>query len=218
MKMRDDFTIKTIDVLSKRVALRCSNPDCRKLTIGPNSAKQRTTNIGVAAHITAASPKGPRYDPNIISEERTSIDNAIWLCQSCAKLIDSDSTRYNIAILQKWKRDAEYETDLELTNAKIARNSEKYDEVFKLMPNLINEMTVDIKNHLLYREFILFKKGLTYNSVGRMYLVYYYDDHENLDEKMILLENIGLIRDITYNNTKRYILTEDFVEILKNRE
>ena len=51
-----------------------------------------------------------------------------------------------------------------------------------------------------------------------MYLVYYYDDHENLDEKMILLENIGLIRDITYNNTKRYILTEDFVEILKNRE
>jgi hypothetical protein len=46
--------------------------------------------LGVAAHITAASPDGPRYDQNLSSEQRKSPDNGIWLCQNCAKLVDND--------------------------------------------------------------------------------------------------------------------------------
>jgi hypothetical protein len=64
-------------------------------------------NIGVAAHITAASPGGPRYDPNLSAEDRKSPDNGIWLCQSCAKLIDSDQQRYTVSLLREWKRLAE---------------------------------------------------------------------------------------------------------------
>jgi tetratricopeptide (TPR) repeat protein len=63
--------------------------------------------IGVAAHITAASPGGPRYDANLTPEQRSHPDNGIWLCQSCAKLIDNDPERYTVAVLREWKVSAE---------------------------------------------------------------------------------------------------------------
>jgi len=58
--MCDDFPMSIKDVLAKRVGLRCSNPDCRQLTSGPQEDPANATNIGVASHITAASPDGPR--------------------------------------------------------------------------------------------------------------------------------------------------------------
>jgi hypothetical protein len=64
-------------------------------------------NIGVAAHITAASPGGPRFDPDLTTEQRQSADNGIWLCQNCAKLVDNDTTRYSVDTLRCWKRRAE---------------------------------------------------------------------------------------------------------------
>lgn len=58
----------------------------------------------MAAHITAASRKGPRYDKTLSAEGRCSIENAIWLCQNCAKLIDNDAARYTVDLLRQWKR------------------------------------------------------------------------------------------------------------------
>jgi hypothetical protein len=64
-------------------------------------------NIGVAAHITAASPGGPRYDPREPTSVRTSAENGIWLCQNCAKLVDNDEASYPVALLRTWKSQAE---------------------------------------------------------------------------------------------------------------
>ena len=105
--MRDDFLRPTIDILSKRVAYICSNPECRQPTIGPHSESSKTVSIGVAAHITAASPGGARYNPALSTNERLDIDNGIWLCQSCARLIDMDAKKYTTALLFKWKAEAE---------------------------------------------------------------------------------------------------------------
>lgn len=214
--MRDDFNLKVKDTLSKRVGLHCSNPNCRSLTAGPNTSELKVTNIGVASHITAASPNGPRYDASLTPRERRLIRNSIWLCQSCAKLIDSDPKKYSVELIKKWKTEAEKETELELKKTKKTKKTKDYDEVFKLMPALINEFKIDIKNNPLLREFILLGKGWVYNSGGRKVMVYFYEDHEDLDAKIRLLENNGLIKDITYNTTKRYVLTEKFVGILKN--
>jgi hypothetical protein len=106
---RDELNKGVKDTLAKRVALQCSNPKCRVTTSGPHASSARSINIGVASHITAAAPGGPRYDAALSTEERISIDNAIWLCQSCAKLIDSDSQRYSVRILKFWKVTAEAE-------------------------------------------------------------------------------------------------------------
>ena len=105
---RDEFTKQTNDVLGKRVGIRCSNSNCRKLTTGPRSESQHIVNIGVAAHITAAAEGGPRYDPRLTPEQRSSPENGIWLCQNCAKLVDNDPARYTVELLRAWKNEAEF--------------------------------------------------------------------------------------------------------------
>jgi len=105
--VRDDFTQQTVDILAKRVGVRCSNPSCRKLTTGPRTDSARIINIGVAAHITAAAQSGPRFDPTLTPDRRRSPRNGIWLCQNCAKLVDNDTTRYTVGVLQRWKERAE---------------------------------------------------------------------------------------------------------------
>src|SRR5215472_10957806 len=100
---RDDFSEAAKRAIAARVAYRCSNPDCRAPTAGPQAEAGKTLNVGVAAHISAAAPGGPRYDPTLSSEQRTDIANAIWLCQSCAKLIDNDPPRFTASVLTAWK-------------------------------------------------------------------------------------------------------------------
>jgi hypothetical protein len=112
--MRDDFSAKIKDTLAKRVAFTCSNPSCNMLTIGPSSLPDKTINVGVAAHITAASEGGPRFNPSLTNEERSDIDNGIWLCQSCSKLIDSDVIKYSEEILKSWKNQADANASIRL--------------------------------------------------------------------------------------------------------
>jgi len=105
--MRDDFSEDVKRTTAARVGYRCSNPRCGKLTSGPKADPTRALNIGVAAHITAASPGGPRYDESLSAEQRSSIENAIWLCQSCGTLVDRDLERFSIVTLREWKQKAE---------------------------------------------------------------------------------------------------------------
>lgn len=105
--MREDFPKPVKRILAARVSYRCSNPSCRASTSGPQLDDDRSVSIGVAAHITAAASGGPRFDTALTPKERIAIDNAIWLCQNCAKTIDSDISRYSVQVLHQWKRQAE---------------------------------------------------------------------------------------------------------------
>jgi hypothetical protein len=105
--MRDGFNERTKENIARRVSYLCSNPTCRKLTGGPHTNPEKSINIGVAAHIAAASPGGKRFDPNQTPKQRMSAENGIWLCQSCAKLIDNDEKKYTVQLLREWKFNAE---------------------------------------------------------------------------------------------------------------
>jgi hypothetical protein len=118
--MRDDFPKVVIDVVARRAGMRCSFPSCRQLTSGPRSEHGKAISIGVAAHITAASPGGPRYDETLPSEDRASAVNGIWLCQNHAKLIDNDEIKYTAAILRAWKAGAEEAARAEVTGESVA--------------------------------------------------------------------------------------------------
>ncbi len=125
--MRDDFSYKTKEALARRVGVHCSNPNCAKLTSGPQIDPQKALNIGVAAHITAASEGGARFDHNLTKAERKSIANGIWLCQSCAKLVDNDAVRYTVDLLRKWKLLAEESARLRVEGAGArGRKGKKY--------------------------------------------------------------------------------------------
>jgi hypothetical protein len=112
---RDDFPKFVIEALAKRVGLLCSNPDCGRLTAGPHTEPSKAVNVGVAAHITAASEGGPRYDPTLTVEDRKSAENGIWLCQNCGKLVDADADRYKVELLREWKTQAEMQSFREVT-------------------------------------------------------------------------------------------------------
>jgi len=106
-KRNDDFSQATKIQLAARVNYKCSNPDCKAPTSGPHTEATKSVNLGKAAHITAASPNGPRYNKNLTSDQRKSIDNGIWLCATHADEVDKDAIRFTVEQLQKWKHDAE---------------------------------------------------------------------------------------------------------------
>jgi hypothetical protein len=105
--MRDDFAQPIKNTLAARTGYKCSNPNCRATTSGPQADAQKAANLGVAAHITGAAPGGERYDPVLTSAQRSSMINGVWLCQNCAHLIDADVSRYSVALLYHWKIEAE---------------------------------------------------------------------------------------------------------------
>ncbi|WP_172982838.1 hypothetical protein [Roseovarius bejariae] len=80
---------------------------CKTPTIGPSDeGPHAVTNIGIAAHITAAAPgRGARrYDPSLTPEQRSGIENAIWLCRICDGIVDRDEVRFPAHTLKHIRR------------------------------------------------------------------------------------------------------------------
>ena len=135
LRNENDFSLKTKEELAKRVAYRCSNPKCRKPTIGPKENNYGTVNIGEAAHICAASTGGARYDKDMTSEERSSVNNGIWLCRNCAALIDRDEKYYTVELLRVWKQLAEIKALAEIEANQNVLNFGNYSEHISLSNN-----------------------------------------------------------------------------------
>lgn len=132
-KKREDFDKSVIDALAQRAAFICSNPDCKTLTIAPSSEdEKKIIYIGKAAHITAASERGPRFDSSLSSEERKSINNGIFLCSNCADMIDKNQgIDFSVVLLKKWKADHESWVSRNL-NKKINKEAEP-TQIFNVM-------------------------------------------------------------------------------------
>jgi hypothetical protein len=109
-KSRDDFAERTKLQIAKRAGWLCSFPTCRTSTVGATSDGESEINIGTAAHICAAAPRGPRYDERMSPEERSSAKNGIWMCRDHGKAIDSNDPEYTVERLRDWKKQAEQES------------------------------------------------------------------------------------------------------------
>lgn len=210
--MRDDFTQATAQQLAKRVGFRCSNPECRKPTSGPG-ADGGTVNLGVAAHITAASEGGPRYDGLLTSQARRDAENGIWLCQQCSRLIDADASTYEAVDLEAWKDFAEAAAKVELRGY-VVRKGRNFATLEAKLPELVAEMRADLILHPLVRELIALSKRVSYNSGPALLFQYHYETHDHLLSKIKICQNYGALVDITFNEVPRWNFTEDFVEYL----
>ncbi|WP_295537521.1 hypothetical protein [uncultured Pseudacidovorax sp.] len=115
--MREDFSLDTIQSLKARAGHLCSFPGCHAPTSGPSQeSKTQTANTGVAAHICAASQgKGARrrLDLSKFDKRRLShYSNGIWMCETHAKLIDTDEVRFTAEMLVRWRELAELRASL----------------------------------------------------------------------------------------------------------
>ena len=115
--MRDDFTQETRRTLAARIGNACSNPDCCAFTSGPQDDPTKALNVGVAAHITGASPLGARYNGALSPVQRRHPDNGIWLCQTHPKLVDNDAIQSPEELLRAWKTVAEHRARHSIGNA-----------------------------------------------------------------------------------------------------
>jgi hypothetical protein len=143
--MRDNFTQRTKETLAKRVGYKCSNPKCKKLTSGPNEDENKSTSIGVAAHISGASKGGPRYNEEMDTVERKRINNGIWLCQNCSGLIDKDEAKYSIKILNSWKEEAETNAYGEISTSK-PNNLQTNNKFQTMFFEMLNQQEIILGN------------------------------------------------------------------------
>jgi hypothetical protein len=103
---RDEFSERIKRALDFRANHECSFPNCTTTMSGPSlESPDAYVSSGVAAHIHAAAP-GPgarRYLDSMSPEERSYIDNGIWLCQNHAVEIDRDEVYYTADRLREMK-------------------------------------------------------------------------------------------------------------------
>jgi hypothetical protein len=100
----DRFLKPVVELVAKRAANTCSNPDCNALTSGPADDPSRSINVGEAAHIYGAAVGASRYVAEMSSSERADVTNAIWLCRNCHKLVDNDPLQFPAGLLFEWRR------------------------------------------------------------------------------------------------------------------
>jgi len=204
-------------MLAKRVGFRCSNPSCRAATSGPSDDPEKVVNLGVAAHITAASEGGPRFDPNLNPDERSNPLNGIWLCQNCAKLVDSDTSRFSVHHLNSWKYAAEIAAKIELGRNTDTSSVSSFQDALSLMPELLMDMAralKDEKTKLIREFFVLRNRRIMLGGSSKPRLVYFEEDYENLKNKLDIIEEYGLIIDVRVGKAPIYRMTPEFVRLL----
>ena len=144
--MTPNFSRKTVEVLAKRAAYICSNPDCRARTVGPNTDPNKSTLIGEAAHIFGARPGAKRFELGMNDSARAEITNAIWLCRNCHKLVDTDENRYSREVLFAWREQHERYVLSELGNAtdriKLEQQNSELSQLHQYPP-IVRRIVVD---------------------------------------------------------------------------
>lgn len=178
MTKRDEFSIAVKRTLAARAGNVCSNPECLAFTSAPHEDATKAINLGVAAHITAAATDGPRYDFSLTSMSRTAIENAIWLCQNCAKLIDSDPVYFTVGLLRLWKTEREDDArrrvgKSRLVSAEYAPELLAYFDgpslvdMVELQARLARQPNSYLRQHM-FDESEEFARNLDDNAIGRL--------------------------------------------------
>ncbi len=109
MSNRDPAPLDSqVRILFAKAGGRCSYSGCGVYLVVPGRARgDLDKNVAKVAHITAASPEGPRYDPRLTVSERRSEPNLMLLCGTHHDAVDSQLEFHTEDWLRKAKADHE---------------------------------------------------------------------------------------------------------------
>lgn len=110
------ISLKTVKQLFATSANRCSHPGCEQEMVTDHGIV-----VGEICHITASSPKGPRFDSSLTEAERDSFANLILFCPTHHKMADDDRARYTPDLLRDFKKKAGANGFVELSSADLAK-------------------------------------------------------------------------------------------------
>ncbi len=135
---RDNFSDLTKSDLARNAHLHCVYPGCPRATHGPTELGEKSINVGHAAHASAASPKGPRFNTEMTPEQRKAYENGAWLCAHHATLIDRDPESYPVETIRGWQKQAEDRAREALTGRHMRANI-GYEEVCSKLEAFLKE-------------------------------------------------------------------------------
>ncbi|GAA2057749.1 ABC-three component system protein [Williamsia deligens] len=116
--LRDRVPPAQEKVVLARSGNKCAYPNCgQDLAIDPQADGDRPKATGRVAHIAAASPGGPRYDPSMTPEERGSAQNLIYMCGPHHDAADTQLEYHTRAFLEEAKRIHETAVERAVRNA-----------------------------------------------------------------------------------------------------
>ncbi|MFX3643322.1 MAG: hypothetical protein ACE3L7_32520 [Candidatus Pristimantibacillus sp.] len=84
--------------LALRSGNECAYPDCPAEIVDSENDY-----VGELAHIEAAEPKGPRFNPEQTDEERRGIDNLMFMCHPHHTKIDNNIEKFPVERLKEFK-------------------------------------------------------------------------------------------------------------------
>lgn len=111
-------------------------------------------------------------------------------------------------------------TDLRRKKESSAKIKSDFHKIKGLMAQLISEIKGDLSNpeFCVVREFVILPNERVIFSKSQKRFVYFEDLHDDLQNKITMLENHGYIIDITPGNTPIYLMTEEFVKLVLETE
>ena len=89
-----ELTAQTKAPVAARAGYMYSNPDCRRLLVGPELTEPDVymkARIGEVAHMFGEKLHSARHDPTMSDRQRAAPENAIILCPAYHRLIDNNS-------------------------------------------------------------------------------------------------------------------------------
>lgn len=90
-------------------------------------------------------------------------------------------------------------------------------KIIRLMPELLAEMQCDVKSegNELVREFVMLpNRNVAFSSTKRRFY-YFENEHRDLKNKVDILQQFGLVRDVTPKRAPIYRMNEKFVDWLR---
>jgi len=124
---RQSPTRSTIRALFAKSGNICAFPGCKHKIVEDDNLY-----VGEICHIEAAEPRGPRYNPSSVEEERRSYNNLLLLCHAHHRRIDSNVETYTVARLRQLKAEHEsmvsgtsFEVDASIVS-EVEREMESY--------------------------------------------------------------------------------------------
>ena len=94
---------------------------------------------------------------------------------------------------------------------------ETLTDIERQAPKFFDEVREDYQNpeNVLKREFYVLKKGTHLNAKGT-FLVYYRDDHPNINDILKFLESEGMVWETTQTNATKYQFSNEFIKYIRN--
>lgn len=156
--------------------------------------------VGEECHIISGKPGGPRSEPSFPDSEIDGYPNLLLLCRVHHKLVDDQAETYTAELLRQLKQNHETwvseSLDLAESGSEIGGMGgweKRFRRVNASMPELIAEMRADLTGEggEFVREFLVASKRWVLNT--GLCFVYKFEDHDNLEGKIHVLENLGFI-------------------------